>query len=198
MSSYRVWTEARAQRESFAAGWRCHLCDYVIPADMPRPGRTRLAHLRSHGIANVPELMNKEDRSRFMRDVVVKASLAVRESLSLAYHEFWDQNFRPEGAHALLIRGRADKSEPIRATCSKCRRTGPMWVLRRGVCTRSITSKAAIDRSLKAANLQWKEQQRSKLRIKKRQDSAARGIGSNHVAFCSSLRIGEADHPGPH
>ena len=120
----------------------------MIPANSPRPDRTRLAHLRSHGVDNVPELMNKEDRSRFMRDVVVKASLAVRESLSLAYHEFWDQNFRPEGAHTLLIRGKADKSEPIRATCSKCRRTGPLGVIRYTVCDRSKTSKAAIDRSL--------------------------------------------------
>ena len=198
MSSYRVWTGARAQRGAFAAGWRCHLCEYVVPPNTPRPGRVRLDHLRSHGVEHVPELLNTQDRARFMRDVVVKASLAVRESLSLAFHEFWVEHFRPEGAHALMIRGRSDKAASIRATCSKCRRTGPMWVLRRGVCNRSITSKAAIDRSLKTANLQWMEQQRSKLRIKKRQDSAARGIGSNHVAFCSSLRIGEADHPGPH
>ena len=105
----------RARVGSLAAGWKCHLCPFVIPECSVRPCKVRIDHLRAHGVQAAP-VLPPAARKKFLQRIVKDAQLK-RQDLALEFHEHYTKYHRPVGAH-LLVPGARDFP---RTLCSHCR-----------------------------------------------------------------------------
>ena len=153
--------------------------------------------------------MDAGTRKRFMQHVA-KMSHARLPDLALQFHQFYNEHHRPVGAHDLvpgernLPRRPSETSSSIlalSATCRICSVTGRLDAMRKTVCDHSSPcSKRILLQTLRDARAAWKEAEKQRVTMKRRDHRRRLGVKSpSLLAFCSSSgpRVGEASHPGP-